>query len=232
MKYLLFILLILGITCSTPNEDLVWSYLKEYGLTDAGAAGLMGNLQVESNMKSVIYENSWKSSLGLTDQEYVDKVNDGSYTNFVNDQVGFGLAQWTWYTRKQALLDACKGDIGNLKCQLKYLMYEFETDYKDILLVLKSSTDVTACTLKVMIEFENPVDQSELRKKIRIDLAKQYYNIYTGSGPVGKTYTVVEGDSLWEIAQRFGTTIDELCRLNNITNGGMIYVGQILFLPD
>ena len=111
-------------------------------------------------------------------------------------------------------------------------MYEFETDYKDILKVLKSSTDVKACTLKVMIEFENPVDQSEARKKIRVDLAQQYYNLYTGNGPVGKTYTVVEGDTLWEISQRFGTTIDELCRLNNITNAGVIYVGQILFLPD
>ena len=95
MKFLLFILLVIGISCSTPNEDLVWSYLKDYGLTDAGAAGLMGNLQVESNMKSVIYENYWKSILGYTDQEYVDKVNDGSYKNFVNDEVGFGLAQWT-----------------------------------------------------------------------------------------------------------------------------------------
>ena len=118
----------------------------------------MGNLQVELNIKRFIYENAWKSQLGLIVQEYVDKVNDGIYTNFANDQVGFGLAQWTWHKRKQALLDACKGDIGNLKCQLKYLMHEFETDYKDILKVLKTSTDFSQCTIKVMVEFENLVD--------------------------------------------------------------------------
>ena len=76
----------------TGNEKIIWDFLKDNGLTDAGAAGLMGNLYAESTLKSVIYENSYKKSIGLTDQEYVDKVNDGTYTNFVNDKVGFGLA--------------------------------------------------------------------------------------------------------------------------------------------
>ena len=42
----------------TENEKLVWIFLKKEGLTDAGAAGLMGNLQAESKIESIIYENS------------------------------------------------------------------------------------------------------------------------------------------------------------------------------
>ena len=231
MKYILLLLLIFGISCATQNEKIVWDYLRQEGLTEAGAAGLMGNLQAESNIQSVIYENIYKDQLGFTDQEYVNKVNDGSYTNFVNDQVGFGLAQWTYFTRKQALLDMCRGDIGNLNCQLKYLMHEFQTDFAGILATLKTSTDVRACALKVMIEFENPVDQSEAKKNFRAQLAQNYYNEFTGSGPAGNTYTVAAGDTLYAIAIKFSTTVEVLCELNHIDDPNLIYVGQVLILP-
>ena len=47
----------------TGNEKIIWDFLKDNGLTDAGAAGLMGNLYAESTLKSVIYENSYKKAL-------------------------------------------------------------------------------------------------------------------------------------------------------------------------
>ena len=47
---------------------------------------------------------------------------------------------------------------------------------------------------------------------------------------VAKTYTVVSGDNLSSIASRFGTTVEKLCRLNNIANANLIYVGQVLKL--
>ncbi len=45
------------------------------------------------------------------------------------------------------------------------------------------------------------------------------------------TYTVRPGDTLSQIAQRHGTTVDELVRLNNIRNPNLIYPGQELRLP-
>jgi len=231
MKYALFLILIFGAFCATENEKIVWNFLKREGLTNEGAAGLMGNLQVESNVRSVVYENIYKDKFGWTDQQYVDKVNDGSYANFVYDQVGFGLAQWTYYTRKQALLNHCRGRIGDLNCQLEYLMIEFNNEFAGILSFLKSSNDVKACTLKVMLEFENPEDQSEPRRETRYQFAKNYYKEFTGAGPVGNTYTVASGDTLYAIAARFGTTVDVLCQLNGISNPNMIFVGQVLKLP-
>ena len=46
----------------------------------------------------------------------------------------------------------------------------------------------------------------------------------------GNTYTIVSGDSLYAIAERFGTTVDELMKLNKLETNEL-EVGQVLKLP-
>lgn len=46
------------------------------------------------------------------------------------------------------------------------------------------------------------------------------------------SYTVVSGDTLSKIAQRFGTTYQELASINGISNPDIIKVGQVLKLPN
>ena len=41
-------------------------------------------------------------------------------------------------------------------------------------------------------------------------------------------YTVKSGDTLSEIASQYGTTVQELVNINNLTNANLIYPGQIL----
>jgi len=48
---------------------------------------------------------------------------------------------------------------------------------------------------------------------------------------VQKTYTIVSGDMLWKIAEKFKVKIDDIVKLNQIKNANMIKVGQILMLP-
>ena len=45
------------------------------------------------------------------------------------------------------------------------------------------------------------------------------------------SYTVVKGDTLSKIAKRFGTTYQELARINGISNPNVINIGQVLKLP-
>lgn len=44
-------------------------------------------------------------------------------------------------------------------------------------------------------------------------------------------YIVQEGDSLWEIAARFGITVEELQRANNISDPGQVVIGARLDIP-
>ena len=180
MKYILFLALILGVF--TGNEEIVWNFLVSQGLTQEGAAGLMGNLQAESGMQSVIYEDSYKSQIGLTDQEYVDYVNSGQYSeyDFVYDAVGFGLAQWTYYTRKQALLNTCRGQIGDLNCQLTYLVAELKNYFPGVNSVLRSSNNVRECALEVLFDFESPADSGPSVQDYRASLAQGFYNQFAG----------------------------------------------------
>lgn len=53
-----------------------------------------------------------------------------------------------------------------------------------------------------------------------------------GRGEMQATYTVRPGDTLWAIARRFGTTVQELVNLNGIADPNLIYPGQVLRLPD
>lgn len=50
--------------------------------------------------------------------------------------------------------------------------------------------------------------------------------------PGGQIYRVVRGDSLFEIARRFGVTLDSLIRANpHITDPNLIYPGQEICIP-
>jgi len=51
----------------------------------------------------------------------------------------------------------------------------------------------------------------------------------TPSGQV--VYFVVWGDTLWDIAARYGTTVDAIAAMNNLTDPNRIYVGQRLVIP-
>lgn len=114
------------------NELTIHDYLQKKGLSEYGIAGLMGNLFAESGLNPRNLQNSYENVLGMNDNAYVAAVDNGTYTNFVQDKAGFGLAQWTFWTRKQALLDFAKASgksIGDLIMQLDFLWKELSGSY-------------------------------------------------------------------------------------------------------
>jgi lysozyme len=57
-------------------------------------------------------------------------------------------------------------------------------------------------------------------------------SVYLSTEPSpARSYTVVRGDNLYRIALRFGTTVQILTDLNNISDPNRIYVGQVLQIP-
>lgn len=167
------------------NDEKIWNYLKSKGLNDFGIAGLMGNLRAESGLNPKNLQNSYETKLGFNDAEYTSKVDDGSYTNFVKDKAGYGLAQWTWWTRKQNLINYAKSQkksIGDLEMQLNFLWKELSEGYKSVLSVLKSATSVLQASNAVLIQFEKPADQSKAVQDKRAQYGQEYYEKFSNKG--------------------------------------------------
>lgn len=174
------------------SEKTIWEYLKAQGLTDAGAAGLMGNLYAESGLRPNNLQNSYEGKLGMADAEYTEMVDRGTYANFGNDRAGYGLAQWTYPSRKAALLAYAKAagkSIGDLWMQLGFLMQELSTGYKTVLNVLRTTVSVREASDIVLLQFERPADQSEARRKQRAEYGQKYFDKYAkkGGGVMGFT---------------------------------------------
>ncbi len=49
--------------------------------------------------------------------------------------------------------------------------------------------------------------------------------------PEGPVYIIQEGDSLWDIAQRFGVSLDDLSTLNGISDPSQVIAGARLLIP-
>ncbi len=54
---------------------------------------------------------------------------------------------------------------------------------------------------------------------------------WTQAALANSTYRVAPNDTLWAIAQRFGTTVNELAGINGISNPASIFPGQTLTVP-
>lgn len=94
----------------------------------------------------------------------------------------------------------------------------------------------TGNTQPVLVEYgfiDNTTDINRV-----LNNYKQYVNAVVNavvetfdlSVDTGTTYTVKSGDTLWSIANRYNTTVNDLKTLNNLTSN-IISIGQILKIP-
>lgn len=159
----------------------IWNYLYSKINNPYGVAGLMGNLYAESALCSNNLENVKEKKLGYNDSNYTESVDSGAYKNFVKDSAGYGLAQWTYWSRKQGLLKKAqqkKASIGDYNVQLEYLMDELQKDYKSVLSVLKTAKTIEEASNKVLFDFEAPRDQSPQVQAIRAEYSRKYFNCF------------------------------------------------------
>lgn len=163
------------------NEQLIWNYFKSHGLNDFGTAGLMGNLYAESGLNPKNLQQTYERKLGYSDDSYTDAVDHGIYTNFVKDSAGYGIAQWTFWSRKQALFSFAKSrekSIGDLNMQLDFLMKELREGYIGVLNTLCNATSVLEASNEVLFRFERPANQDESVQAKRCAFGQRYYDLF------------------------------------------------------
>lgn len=166
------------------NTQTVCLTLKQSGASDNGIAGVMSNINFESGFLSTNLENKYEQILGYNDQSYTAAVDNGSYNNFVNDSAGYGLCQWTYYTRKAALLNSAKsngvsiGDVGN---QISFLFRELKNGYSGLYnAIMSGSESVDSIASNFCHNFENPANHTQC-DNTRVSYARSYYS-YVANG--------------------------------------------------
>ena len=126
-------------------EEQMWNFFMARVGNAYGVAALMGHWFAESGLNPRNLQNSFEKKLGYTDESYTKAVDNGSYTNFIHDSAGYGLAQWTFWSRKQNLLSFAQGrgcSIGDTEMQFEFGYQELCTGYKSVLAVMKSAKSV------------------------------------------------------------------------------------------
>lgn len=159
-----------------------------------GVAALMGNLQAESGL----YPDRVQGDIPYSDysKTYTANVDSGAVTenDFVNNGPnggGYGLAQWTYYSRKQNLYDKWKSggysSIGDVNLACDFLLWELKNSYPAIYSALKTCIDIRTASDIVLHDFENPADQSESVELTRYNMGLTIYNTFSGSSSGGES---------------------------------------------
>lgn len=170
------------------TERQLWDYFVGKGLTEAGTAGLMGNLAAESGLRFNNLENSYEKKFGMSDDAYTIACDGGEW-DFVHDSAGYGLAQWTYWSRKEGLFKLAqsrKVSIADPQTQLDWLLTELTGGYRAVWDVLTRTDSVTEASNTVMTQFERPADQSATALTNRARLGMEFYERLKSSASTDK----------------------------------------------
>lgn len=120
---------------------------KDFGLNDAQAAGIVGNL--------------WHESGGMNSGITQGGGIGGPNGNMADDNGnGYGIAQWGG-VRKQGLIDYARAnhlDPSSQAANYGYLKQELQGDYKGAIDAVKGTNDVAGATAAFCNSFEKPSD--------------------------------------------------------------------------
>lgn len=85
--------------------EILYQRALEAGFTIEAACSLLANIQGESAFRADNAEDRIHRS-GISDAEYIRRADANEITyngkNFIYDAVGFGYAQWTFWSRKKS----------------------------------------------------------------------------------------------------------------------------------
>lgn len=175
------------------NEEQIYAYLTDNGLTPAAAAGLMGNFVKESSLYANNLENGYENFIGISDEEFTNRVDNGiiskskfisdpSYTRYSGGRYGYGIAQFTDQSHKQNLYERTveKGrSIGSLEDQLAYVLEGVNS--RGILSDLNNASPEKAALI-FHNKYEGSADDATKiagRTKAALDYYSKYHDVNT-----------------------------------------------------
>lgn len=138
----------------------IYDRLRKEGFSEAGALGVLGNWECESNCEPCRLQGDF-GSFRTVSRQYVWDVTNGriSRNTFAHDGKGWGLPQWTFWSRKDALYDFWKKSgktLDDLDMQMSFALKEFRESFASDLATLKTITDIEEACRVVCARFENP----------------------------------------------------------------------------
>ena len=141
-------------------QQTIYNLLRQNGLTEAGALGVLGNFDCESNCEPNRLQNDYSPSRGMS-KAYVNAIEQHklSIDAFSKDSKGFGLAQWTYGARKFELYDDWQKSgkhIDDVAFQVGFAIKELKRDFPSDFKLLCSTNDIYEATKAVCERFENP----------------------------------------------------------------------------
>lgn len=208
------------------NYQLIYKLLRNAGITEAGALGILGNWQAESGCEPCRLQNDF-SSYRTASKDYTARVMSGAISRdqFASDQKGYGLAQWTYFNfqtgqgRKLNLYDFWKRSgkaLDDVSMQVAFALHELTTEgqYAKLLAMLKTTNDIFTAADQFCRIFEQPY---YCNVDARFRYAKEIAAAIDLSGTaVVSDHTTTEGVSISEsTTPKLETwpprTIDEHC---------------------
>lgn len=143
----------------------IYNILRAGGLSRAGALGMLGNLAAESTpeLKPNIVQRGF---LSISDEEYTRQVDNGT-RNF-EDNIGYGLAQFTYFSRKRALLQYARSygvSVGDGYMQVNFILKELREDFGNLFKLLCESDNIDQCADKVCNTYERPAVNNYMTRR-------------------------------------------------------------------
>lgn len=138
------------------RAKIIFGVLTRAGMSAVGAAAMLGNMQLESLL---LANNAQNGMSQYTDEQYTKFVDLGTYANFATDSIGYGLCQWTFPSRKAALLRYAKGtgrSIGDITMQAEFCVKELKEDYASLWAYLQGTADLQTAVSRICKEYERP----------------------------------------------------------------------------
>lgn len=165
----------------------------DFGLTPAGACGLMGNQYSESagflanRLEFLCVKRYKEKGKTYTDATYTQAVDNGKifraeFLSPMGKRYGYGLAQWTTSKRKAGLYDRAKKQgvsIADEDLQIEYVLWELKNRFPKVLQKLKTTKSVQEASDYVLQYYEQPNGWQSM-KKTRASYGQTYYKELAG----------------------------------------------------